>query len=193
MPSQHRHGRSRALFPLPSTRPLINELLCTQFTPDARRILTGSTSGEFTLWNGLTFNFETILQVCYNLFLRLSVIESPTKLTSTEQAHDSAVRAMAWSNSGQWLLSTDNSGLIKYFQPNMNNLQIFQGHNEAIRDVSWAPNDERFCTGGDDGVIKIWNFERMKEEKVLTGSFVFIGIDGARLYRALTLENRLPV
>ncbi|GAA5830176.1 hypothetical protein JCM3766R1_002811 [Sporobolomyces carnicolor] len=116
------------------------------FTPDARRILTGSTSGEFTLWNGLTFNFETILQ-----------------------AHDSAVRAMAWSNSGQWLLSTDNSGLIKYFQPNMNNLQIFQGHNEAIRDVSWAPNDERFCTGGDDGVIKIWNFERMKEEKVLTG------------------------
>jgi len=53
----------------------------------------------------------------------------------------------------------------------MNNLQIFQGHNEAIRDVSWAPNDERFCTGGDDGVIKIWNFERMKEEKVLTGEF----------------------
>ncbi|GAA5966358.1 hypothetical protein JCM3765_005073 [Sporobolomyces pararoseus] len=116
------------------------------FTPDARRILTGSTSGEFTLWNGLTFNFETILQ-----------------------AHDTAVRALAWSNSGQWLISTDNSGLIKYFQPNMNNLQIFQGHNEAIRDVSWAPNDERFCTGGDDGVIKIWNFERMKEEKVLTG------------------------
>lgn len=35
----------------------------SQFTPDARRILTGSTSGEFTLWNGLTFNFETILQV----------------------------------------------------------------------------------------------------------------------------------
>jgi polyadenylation factor subunit 2 len=85
------------------------------------------------------------------------------------QAHDSAVRALSWSNSGQWLISTDNTGLIKYFQPNMNNLQIFQGHNEAIRDVSWAPNDERFCTGGDDGVIKIWNFERMKEEKVLTG------------------------
>lgn len=35
----------------------------SQWTPDARRVLTGSTSGEFTLWNGLTFNFETILQV----------------------------------------------------------------------------------------------------------------------------------
>ncbi|CEQ39767.1 SPOSA6832_01332, partial [Sporobolomyces salmonicolor] len=136
--------------PRPSDRPRELEetdpALRLQFTPDARRILTGSTSGEFTLWNGLTFNFETILQ-----------------------AHDSAVRALSWSNSGQWLLSADNSGLIKYFQPNMNNLQIFQGHGEAIRDVSWAPNDERFATGADDGVIKIWNFERMKEEKVLTG------------------------
>lgn len=120
-----------------------------QFTPDARRILTGSTSGEFTLWNGLTFNFETILQ-----------------------AHDTAVRALAWSHSGQWLLSADNAGVIKYFQGNMNNLQIFQGHNESIRDASWAPNDERFVTGADDGVIKIWNFERMKEERVLTGCVV---------------------
>jgi hypothetical protein len=33
--------------------------------------------------------------------------------------------------------------VIKYFQGNMNNLQIFQGHNESIRDASWAPNDER--------------------------------------------------
>jgi WD40 repeat protein len=129
-------------------RPLKRRAL--QFTPDARRILTGSTSGEFTLWNGLTFNFETILQ-----------------------AHDTAVRALAWSHSGQWLLSADNAGVIKYFQGNMNNLQIFQGHNESIRDASWAPNDERFVTGADDGVIKIWNFERMKEERVLTGCVVF--------------------
>ncbi|GAA5867565.1 hypothetical protein JCM8547_001221 [Rhodosporidiobolus lusitaniae] len=129
------------------TRLIVEDyLLGVQFTPDARRILTGSTSGEFTLWNGLTFNFETILQ-----------------------AHDSAVRALSWSHSGSWLLSADSSGLLKYFQPNMNNLQVFQGHNEAIRDCSWAPNDERFVTGGDDGVVKVWNFERMKEERVLTG------------------------
>ncbi|KDE06963.1 hypothetical protein MVLG_02702 [Microbotryum lychnidis-dioicae p1A1 Lamole] len=127
-----------------------NKIRCpvnvVKWTPDARRILTGSTSGEFTLWNGLTFNFETILQ-----------------------AHDSAVRAMEWSHSGQWLVSTDNNGIIKYFQANMNNLQVFQGHNESIRDISWAPNDLRFATGADDGTIKLWNFEMMKEEKTLTG------------------------
>jgi hypothetical protein len=34
-----------------------------QWTPEGRRLITGASSGEFTLWNGLTFNFETILQV----------------------------------------------------------------------------------------------------------------------------------
>lgn len=32
------------------------------WTPEGRRLITGASSGEFTLWNGLTFNFETILQ-----------------------------------------------------------------------------------------------------------------------------------
>ncbi|KAM0792152.1 hypothetical protein ACM66B_004850 [Microbotryomycetes sp. NB124-2] len=127
-----------------------NKIRCpvniVRWTPDARRVLTGSTSGEFTLWNGLTFNFETILQ-----------------------AHDSAVRAMEWSKSGDWLVSADNNGVIKYFQTNMNNLQVFQGHGESIRDVSWSPNAARFATASDDGTIKLWNFEMMKEEKTLTG------------------------
>ena len=51
----------------------------------------------------------------------------------------------------------------------MNNLQAFQGHAESIRDVTFAPNDARFATGSDDGTIKIWNFEEMREEKTLTG------------------------
>ena len=76
------------------------------------------------------------------------------------------------SYSGQWLISADNNGVIKYFQANMNNLQVFQGHQESIRDTTWAPNDMRFATGSDDGTIKIWNFETMKEEKTLTGESV---------------------
>lgn len=117
-----------------------------QWTPEARRILTGSTSGEFTLWNGLTFNFETILQ-----------------------AHDTAVRAFQFSHSGAYLVSTDQSGVIKYFQPNMNNLTAWQGHREAIRGVSFSPDDGRFATASDDSSIRIWAFEESREERVLTG------------------------
>lgn len=38
-------------------------VFCLAWTPEGRRLVTGASSGEFTLWNGLTFNFETILQV----------------------------------------------------------------------------------------------------------------------------------
>ncbi|KAH7928169.1 WD40 repeat-like protein [Leucogyrophana mollusca] len=116
------------------------------WTPEGRRVLTGSTSGEFTLWNGLTFNFETILQ-----------------------AHDSAIRAFQFTHSGAYLASADQSGIIKYFQPNMNNLTAWPGHREAIRGLSFSPDDGRFATASDDATIRIWSFEESREESVLTG------------------------
>lgn len=129
-----------------STNKVRTAVNVVRWTPEGRRLLTGAASGEFTLWNGLTFNFETILQ-----------------------AHDHPIRAAEWSHSGAWLVSCDNGGVIKYFQPNMNNVTLFNGHNEPIRDISFAPDDQRFCTGSDDGSVKIWDFERREMEKSLTG------------------------
>ncbi|KAI0035021.1 WD40-repeat-containing domain protein [Vararia minispora EC-137] len=116
------------------------------WTPEGRRVLTGSTSGEFTLWNGLTFNFETILQ-----------------------AHDNAIRAMRFSHSGAYIASADQSGVIKYFQPNMNNLTAWQGHREAVRGLSFSPDDSRFVTASDDSTIALWSFETQEKERALTG------------------------
>ena len=45
-----------------------------QWTPEGRRLLTASSSGEFTLWNGMAFNFETIMQVSSKLWRTLSII-----------------------------------------------------------------------------------------------------------------------
>ncbi|KAF8227353.1 WD40 repeat-like protein [Tricholoma matsutake] len=118
------------------------------WTPEGRRVLTGSTSGEFTLWNGLTFNFETILQ-----------------------AHDSAICAFAFTHSGAYLASADKSGIIKYFEPNMNNLTAWQGSSsrEAIRGLSFSPDDQRFATASDDSSVRIWSFQESRVESVLTG------------------------
>ncbi|CAG8466612.1 5503_t:CDS:10 [Ambispora leptoticha] len=117
-----------------------------RWTPEGRRLITGLSSGEFTLWNGLTFNFETILQ-----------------------AHESAVRAMKWSHNDDWMVTADHKGIIKYWQSNMNNLKIINGHKEAIRDLSFAPTDNKFATCSDDGTIKIWDFNEGIEENVLSG------------------------
>ena len=47
-------------------------IFCLSWTPEGRRLITGASSGEFTLWNGLTFNFETILQVSEGPSCRLA-------------------------------------------------------------------------------------------------------------------------
>ncbi|KAF8264249.1 WD40-repeat-containing domain protein [Lactarius quietus] len=116
------------------------------WTPEGRRILTGSTSGEFTAWNGLTFNFETILQ-----------------------AHDTAIRALTFNHAGTYIASADQSGIVKYFQPNMNNLTAWAAHREAVRGLSFSPDDARFATASDDSTVRVWSFAESREERVLTG------------------------
>ncbi|KAM9891299.1 hypothetical protein OXX69_012341, partial [Metschnikowia pulcherrima] len=65
--------------------------------------------------------------------------------------------------------SGDQDGIIKYWQPNFNNVNILQGHTDAIRDIAFSPNDSKFLTCSDDHAIKIWNFNNGKEERTLSG------------------------
>ncbi|KAJ1561977.1 WD repeat-containing protein 33, partial [Nowakowskiella sp. JEL0078] len=120
-------------------------IFCCRWTPEGRRLVTGSASGEFTLWNGLTFNFETI-----------------------SQCHEGAVRAMIWSHNDSWMVTADQSGYIKYWQSNMNNLQEFVAHKDnAVRDLSFSPTDTKLASCSDDKLIKIWDFATQVEEKRL--------------------------
>ncbi|QPG73681.1 hypothetical protein FOA43_000994 [Brettanomyces nanus] len=118
-----------------------------KWTPDARRVLVSSYSGEFTLWNGLTFNFESIMQ-----------------------AHDSPIFALEYSHDGDWLISGDQEGTIKYWQPNFNNVNILpKSHDNAIQDLAFSPNDSKFISCSDDQFLKIWDFNSAHEERVLKG------------------------
>lgn len=116
------------------------------WNPDGRRLLSGSTSGEITMWNGFSFNFDTILQ-----------------------AHESPIRSMCWSPSSSFLLTSDNLGYIKYWHPSMNNIQVISAHTEGIKDLSFSFNDLHFCSASDDSTVKIWDSSRGECERVLRG------------------------
>ncbi|KAK9461765.1 WD40-repeat-containing domain protein [Lipomyces oligophaga] len=117
-----------------------------RWTPEGRRILGASSSGEFTLWNGMSFNFETIMQ-----------------------AHDQSIRAGEWSHNDDWFVSGDQDGIVKYWQPNMNNVKVIAAHREAIRDISFSRADSKFVTASDDSTLKIWNFNEGMVERTLSG------------------------
>ncbi|KAK6035713.1 hypothetical protein COOONC_26782 [Cooperia oncophora] len=45
-------------------RAAMNKVKCPVYSLcSGKRLITGASTGEFTLWNGTAFNFETILQV----------------------------------------------------------------------------------------------------------------------------------
>ena len=116
------------------------------FTPDGRRLLTCSQNGEFTLWNGMSFNFETILQ-----------------------AHNCAIRACVFSHNENWFLSGDDAGVVKYWQTNLNNMKQIKAHDEPVRALAFAPTDLKFCSCSDDTTVKVWDFARAAAEHALSG------------------------
>ena len=150
IPPMGRPGRAVDSIPVKHLHSSLNKqkfpINHVSWTPEGRRLLTASSSGEFTLWNGMGFNFETIMQ-----------------------AHDTTVRAAVWSHNDEWFVSTDADGMIKYWQTNFNNVKGWKGHDQPIRGVAFAPTDSKFVTGGDDGILKVWDFAKSVEENQLTG------------------------
>lgn len=67
------------------------------------------------------------------------------------------------------MVSGDDTGVVKYWQSNMNNLKLLNAHKEVVRALVFSPTDSKFASCSDDGVIKIWGFADGVEERVLTG------------------------
>lgn len=117
-----------------------------KWTPEGRRLLTASSGGEFTLWNGTGFNFETIMQ-----------------------AHEAAIRACAYSHRDEWLLSGDHDGIIHYWQPNFNNVETIRDSKDTVRDMAFAPNDSKFVVATDDAALRVYDFAGATREATLSG------------------------
>ena len=117
-----------------------------RWMPEGRRLLAGVHNGEFMLWNGMSFNFETV-----------------TAMGS------SSLRAAEWSNRRDWLLAANDEGTVYYLQPTLNNPHKFDAHEAPVRDLAFAPSDAKFVTASDDQSLKIWDFTTSKCDSTLTG------------------------
>jgi polyadenylation factor subunit 2 len=109
-------------------------------------VTTGNQAGEFTLWHGTTFNFDTIMA-----------------------AHQHSILGMTYTNSGEFLISCDRVGVVKYWTHQMSQQAEVQAHAEACKAVTVSPLDRKFATASDDGTVKVWDFYGRVEERVLTG------------------------
>jgi polyadenylation factor subunit 2 len=114
--------------------------------PDGRRCLTATQAGEFCMWGGQTFHFETIIQ-----------------------AHETPIRDIVFTRNGNFLVSGDDAGNVRYWKPNLELIKSTQAHEESVRRISFSRTDLKFATASDDSTVKVWDFARVASEHVLAG------------------------
>lgn len=125
------------------TRSSVNASVWTQ---DGRRCLTATQAGEFCMWGGQTFQFETIIQ-----------------------AHETPIRTIVFTHNGNFLVSGDDSGNVRYWKTNLELVKSTQVHKESVRQVSFSRTDLKFATASDDSTVRVWDFARVASEHVLAG------------------------
>eukprot|EP01062_Namystynia_karyoxenos_P056281 TRINITY_DN47247_c0_g1_i1.p1 TRINITY_DN47247_c0_g1~~TRINITY_DN47247_c0_g1_i1.p1 ORF type:complete len:700 (+),score=208.49 TRINITY_DN47247_c0_g1_i1:98-2101(+) len=121
---------------------------CLKWTPEGRRLISGNSRGEFTLWHGASLASEM-----------------------RAQGHeDSRLTSVGWIQQWEYLVSCDDKGKVRYWAPNMNCLKAFDAAREQrIRELSLSPSGAKFAVGSEDGVIRIWDTKTSTQERELQG------------------------
>ncbi|KAH9258635.1 hypothetical protein BASA81_003137 [Batrachochytrium salamandrivorans] len=122
-----------------------------RWTPEGRWLMTGAQNGEFTLWNGLDFTFNRVIQ-----------------------GHDKAIKSICWSRSSEFMVSGDHEGRIRVWnsaialmkEVRQENGEVDRAHKESIRGLSFSPTDSKLTSCGDDLRVRIWDFgNQIREER----------------------------
>ncbi|MGO8926024.1 MAG: protein kinase domain-containing protein [Limisphaerales bacterium] len=134
------------------------------FSPDGRRIVTGSFDNTAKMWDAASG--EELL---------------------TLKGHSGEVRSVAFSPDGQRIVTGSADKTARVWEAaNGRELLTLKGHNDQVFSVAFSPDGQRIATGSYDYTAKVWEAASGHELLTLTGhsNFVLSGAfspDGQRI------------
>eukprot|EP00755_Sulcionema_specki_P018565 Sspe_Gene.67192::Locus_39673_Transcript_2_2_Confidence_0.667_Length_1534::g.67192::m.67192/K15542/PFS2; polyadenylation factor subunit 2 len=119
------------------------------WTPEGRRVITGNSKGEFTLWHGTSMASE---------------MRSPGH-------EDTRVTSMQWNTAADFMVSSDERGQVKYWARNMNCLKSFSVAQKEtrIREITLAPSGAKFVSATEDGKVRLLDMKTAEVDHELEG------------------------
>ncbi|MCB2155699.1 protein kinase [bacterium] len=181
----------------------LHGILSAAFSPDSRRIVTGSWDSTAKIWDTKTGNVIVTLAGHSSEGVRSArfsndgtrvvtasndrtakIWDSITgKLLVSLEGHTSWVTSAAFSNDDKRIVTASGDHMARVWDATTGEeLALLTGHSDEVLSASFSPDDHRVVTASSDGTVKIWDPDSGRE--ILT-----LGETNGTILRARFSEN----
>ncbi|MBN2146646.1 MAG: hypothetical protein JW726_04620 [Anaerolineales bacterium] len=144
------------------------------FSPDGRRVVSGSADGEMRVWDAANGVEVACMSHSHNVDAvafspdgrwvvsasswdgTVRVWETTSGTELVRMSHDYDVRAVAFSPDGRWVVSGSGDGTARVWDVASGEEVSRMQHDDAVYSVEFSPDGHQVVSGSWDGTARVW-------------------------------------